>query len=208
MMQNSKIIGITGGISTGKSTVSGILKSRGYRIIDADEVSRDLMQKDKINYARVVRKFGKEILLPNREIDRKKLRNIVFDDPDKLAILNKITHESIYEEIKYLIRLHALFDKIIFVDIPLLVEGKIKRGESEGSIPFDEIWLVFVEQKIQVERLMKRDGISFEDAKKIIDAQMDLEQKKEFATRIFYNDKDREYLQEQIKQAIVEISGI
>ncbi|HEY4543806.1 MAG TPA: dephospho-CoA kinase [Tissierellaceae bacterium] len=170
---NIKIIGLTGGIATGKSTVSEILKKNGYTVIDADIIAREVVNIDKPSYEEIKKYFGNEILLENKEIDRKKLGSIVFNDIDKLLVLNELTHPYIYEEILKQVNINK--GKNIFIDIPLLFEEEDKIKKS--GIEFDEIWLVASDYDIQVQRLMKRDKISKEEAVKKIKLQMNLKEK-------------------------------
>ncbi len=202
MIQSKKVIGVTGGIATGKSTLMGLIKNRGYRIIDADSVAHKLMMKNRLNYRRIVSAFGREILLESGEIDRKKLRNIVFSDRDKLELLNRSTHSAIQDAIETETRLLLSIVDTVFVDIPLLVE-QIVKGSSITA--FDEIWLVYLDRETQTERLMARDSVSREDAEKAIAAQMDIDEKRKYATRVFCNGFDREGLERQLDVALKEL---
>ncbi|MFM1539163.1 dephospho-CoA kinase, partial [Helcococcus bovis] len=113
----SKIIGITGSIATGKSTVSNILKNKGYTVLDLDKIAHELMKKCEKNYINILSYFGDEILDEDGEIDRKKLGNIVFNDEKKLKKLNNLTHPNIFYTI--LGKINSLEEKIIFIDNPL-----------------------------------------------------------------------------------------
>lgn len=186
MIQNkSKIIGITGGIGTGKSTVTDIIKSRGYTVIDADKIARQVVEKHMPAYRKIVEVFGAEILQSNGDLDRKALGNIVFNNEDERLNLNNIVHSHIFEYMKSLIEKNIHICDIIFLDIPLLFEeyDKIK----EYGIIFDEIWLVYTDRKTQIERIIKRDKISEEDAISRIKSQIDIEEKKHKASEILDN---------------------
>lgn len=181
---NCKIIGITGGIATGKSTVTKIIQDKGYKVIDADEIAKSLMEKESASYKKTVEYFGKDILNESGEIDRKVLGEKVFSNPKLLKILNSITHPFIFKEIKNQME-ESCGEDIVFLDIPLLFEeydNILKYG-----IYFDEIWLIFADRDTQIDRLMKRNGFTKKEAIKRIDAQMDIDIKKEKSSRIIYN---------------------
>lgn len=198
---NIKIIGLTGGISTGKSTVSKILKDKGYTVIDADIIAREVVNIGKASYKEIIECFGEEILLENKEINRKKLGDIVFNDMDKLSQLNELTHPYIYEEI-----LEQISNKInksietIFIDIPLLFEEEDKIKKS--GIEFDEIWLVASDKDIQVQRLMNRDKISKEEAIKKIKLQMNLKEKIDKSDVVLYNNSSKKELELNVSKAL------
>lgn len=192
---NCKIIGITGGIATGKSTVTEYIKDKGYKVIDADKIAKNLMEKGSSSYKKTVEYFGKDILKESGEIDRKVLGSKVFSDPKLLKILNNITHPFIFREIKNQLE-ESYGEDVIFLDIPLLFEeydNILKYG-----IHFDEIWLVFADRETQIERLMKRNDLTKQEAIERIDAQMDIDIKKEKSTTIIYNLHSIENLRENI----------
>ena len=191
----SKIIGITGSIATGKSTAASIIKELGYKVIDADKIAHKLMEKGQPNYETIVEHFGKEILSENQEIDRKKLGKIVFNDNDKLELLNSISHPNIFFKIKKDIENST--EEIVFVDIPILIE-LIKKKKL--NIRLDEIWLVYVDRRTQIERLSKRNNISIVEAKNLVNNQISIEDKKKYADFIVDNSKDIDYLKYQIKE--------
>ncbi len=193
----SKIIGLTGSIATGKSTVSKYLIKKGYKVVDADKITHELMKKDNINYLEIVNYFGNSILDKDDEIDRKKLANIVFSDKNKLNALNNLTHPNIFNKINETIE--ESDEKIIFLDIALLIEF-IKN--NSWNISLDEIWLVYVNKDIQLERLMKRNDFTEKEAKIRIKSQMDIDEKIKYADFILYNDKDLEYLYRQIDERL------
>lgn len=193
----SRTIGLTGSIATGKSTVSKYLIKKGYKVVDADKITHELMKKDNINYVEIVKHFGNSILDKDDEIDRKKLANIVFSDENKLNALNNLTHPNIFNKINETIE--ESDEKIIFLDIALLIEF-IKN--NIWNISLDEIWLVYVNKDIQLERLMKRNNFSEKEAKIRIKAQMDIDEKIKYSDFILYNDRDLEYLYKQIDERL------
>lgn len=194
------LIGLTGGIATGKSTVSNILYERGYHIIDADKIARAVVEKGKDAYYGIIRFFGENILLENKEIDRKQLGKIIFNDKDSRESLNNIVHPYIFHEIKTQVENISNDNSVIFLDVPLLFEQY--KLWKEYSIDFHEIWLVYCDKNTQINRLMNRDKISKEDAIKRIDSQMSLEKKREMSSKAIDNSKDIEYLKKQIDRLL------
>lgn len=179
-MNQNKVIGLTGSIATGKSQVSNYLRDKGIKVVDADLIARGVVDipivKDEIKKA-----FGENIYV-NENLDRKKLAEIVFNNDKKRDILNDIMHPHIYKIILDEIKNSK---EIVFVDIPLLFENE-KVNEKFG-LKFDEIWLVYVDRETQIERLMKRDGISRDYAEKKINSQISVEEKRKKADVIIDN---------------------
>lgn len=162
------ILGLTGGISSGKSTVSNYFLEKEIPAIDADLVAKEVVEPRTPGLARVVAHFGSKILTPSGELDRKALGNIIFNDGQKREDLNQILHGEIGEVIEKRINdLKQEGKELIVLDIPLLFEADY---ESEC----DEIMTVFVSEETQKERLMKRDDINEEAALAKINSQMSL----------------------------------
>ncbi len=200
MKQNKpKVVGITGGIATGKSTVSKIIKNLGYEVIDADIISREVVEKGKPAYRELIAYFGDVILDEYGNIDRKELGNLIFNNEEKRKKLNSITHPYIMKAIKESIY-NKKEQKIVFVDIPLLIEEIDKLRDYD--IRFDEIWLVYVDEENQIDRLMKRDRIDRTEALNKIRAQMPIEVKKKYATIVIDNRGDIKDLDEQVRRFI------
>jgi len=200
MKQNSpKIIGITGGIATGKSTVSNMIRKMGYKVIDADIIAREVVQKGKPAYEEIVKCFGDTIIDEFGNINRKKLGNIIFIDEKKREKLNSITHPYIMEAIKQSID-DNMGEKIIFLDIPLLIEAL--DNLKDYNIYLDEIWLVYIDEESQIQRLMERDNISRREALNKIKAQMPMELKKKYATEVLDNRGSIADLEAQVKNLI------
>jgi dephospho-CoA kinase len=169
---NMKVIGITGGIASGKSYVSSVVKKSGYPVIDADHISKELSEKDKPVYNAIVRTFGESYLDENKNLDRQKLASLIFNDKQAKGLLNGISHPLIIDEMERQIK-NAESD-LVFVDVPLLYESHIENM-------FDKIVCVYLPRTIQIERLMKRDNITYEYAVKKIESQKSLEEKKNLA---------------------------
>ncbi|HPF44691.1 MAG TPA: dephospho-CoA kinase [Syntrophomonadaceae bacterium] len=177
-----KIIGLTGGIASGKSTVTKTLEKLGAIIIDSDELAHSIMQPYKPAWNDIVKLFGTEILNSDETINRDLLGQIVFNDAKKLKELNQITHWRIAERYKEDLRVIKKENPnaIVVMEIPLLYETHAERI-------CDEVWVVWVDRETQIERLMKRDNISQEDAIKRIEAQMDLDEKASMADVVIDN---------------------
>lgn len=176
------IAGLTGGIATGKSTVSSFLGEAGAVIIDADAIARDVVIKDLPAWHEIVKTFGKDVLLPDGEIDRARLGGIIFGDSSKKEILNGIVHPRVIRKVAEQIDKiqNEIPGSIIILDVPLLIEAGMNTG-------LEEVILVYTPEDIQIKRLVERDKISDEEALLKIRSQMPIEKKKEFATIIIDN---------------------
>lgn len=191
-----KVYGITGGIASGKSTVTGFLRDRGFMVIDADEVVRGLYKPGLKIYQAIVAAFGTEILDKSGEIDRKKLGALVFGSSVQRERLNAATHPIIQDEMDRRLRdAEAQGAAIIFVDSPLLIE----MGQTDR---YDAIILVCAEPLVQLERLMQRNQLSHEEARLRIESQMPLAQKKARADYLLHNDGDLESLKHQVEMLL------
>ncbi len=193
-----KVIGITGGIASGKSNVCNVIKNEGYQIIDSDKINRDLSLKDEPIYLKIVEKFGTEYLTSDGEIDKKKLAKLIFHDSKAKEELNNISHPIIINEIKRQIDLAT--DDIIFVEIPLLYEAHLEYL-------CDKVICVFLNKKTQVERLMQREGIDEDYALEKIHSQMDLYIKKIKADFVVDSKGDFDETKKQVIKILKEIKG-
>lgn len=167
-----KIIGLTGGIASGKSTVSRILKDLGGIIIDADETAHSVIEPHKPAWKDIVENFGQEILNPDMTINRDRLGEIVFLDPEQLDRLNHITHPRIMESLKdefQRIKTSSP-DAIVVLEVPLLYETFMDRM-------CDEVWVVWVDRETQLKRLIGRNNYSEAEAIRRIDSQIPLDEK-------------------------------
>lgn len=193
----SKNIVITGSISTGKSLVSNYLSEKGYQVIDADKIAHNLMDIGQINYIEIVNHFGQDILNEDKSIDRKALAKIVFNDKNELIKLNSLTHDNIFNKI-YEIQ-EASDEKLIFLDIPLYYESK---KDIDSILQVDEVWLVYARPEIQKSRLIKRNNYSEKEAKRRIDSQIPIDEKKEKANFIIDNSGSIEETYAQINEKL------
>jgi len=176
------LVGLTGGIATGKSTVSKMMQELGVPIVDADLIARQIVEPGKDAWKKIVKEFGEEILLENGEIDRPKLSKIVFNNADKRKAINSITHPHIYSEIrKQTTSLFFKGEQLVVLDLPLLYESNKMTGYLYKVI------VVTCDDDLQLERLMSRNQHSEEEAIKRIEAQMPLEKKCEMADIIIEN---------------------
>lgn len=165
-------IGITGGIASGKSHVAHILSSLGYEVIDADLISKQLTQKAQPIYNNIIQVFGKEFIDESEELNRKKLAEFIFHNPEQREVLNSISHPYIINEIKRRIKISS--QEILFLDIPLLYEAHLESL-------CDKIVCVYLNKETQIKRLMEREQISHSYAIAKINSQLSLEKKKEMA---------------------------
>ena len=186
-----KIIGITGGIASGKSTVTNFLREKGFQVVDADSVVHQLQKPGGRLYQLLVQHFGQEIILENGELNRPLLANLIFSNPEEREWSKQTQGEIIREELAALRDQLAQTEAIFFMDIPLLFE----QGYANW---FDETWLVYVDYDIQLERFMKRDYLSKEVAESRLSAQWSLEEKKKLASRILDNNGSRDQLVSQV----------
>lgn len=160
-----RVIGLTGGIASGKSTAARTLAELGARVVDADQVARDIVAPGQPALAEVVRAFGREVLLPDGTLDRKKLGAIIFADPDKRRTLNAITHPRIGMETQArLARLREEGAPVAIYEAALLVENGVHKA-------LDGLIVVACDEATQLERLVARDGFSLEEARARIAAQ-------------------------------------
>ena len=186
-----KIIGITGGIASGKSTVTNFLREKGFQVVDADTVVHQLQKPGGRLYQVLVQHFGQEIILENGELDRPLLASLIFSNPEEREWSKQTQGEIIREELAALRDQLVQTETIFFMDIPLLFE-------QDYSAWFDETWLVYVNRDVQVERFMERDHLSKEVAESRLSAQWSLEEKKKFSSHILDNNGSRDQLVSQV----------
>ena len=194
-----RIIGVTGGIASGKSNVCNIIKNMGFEVIDCDEISYRLSKKGCPIYDEILKAFGNDYLLDNGEIDRKKLGRLIFNDTKKKELLNKISHPIIIKEIKR--RIDNSENELIFLEAPLLYEAHIENL-------CDKVICVFLNKKHQVERLMERDGIDEDFALAKIHSQMDLDFKKSLANYVIDTRGTFDETRVQVEKVVNEIKGV
>ncbi|KAJ6983169.1 dephospho-CoA kinase isoform X1 [Populus alba] len=195
-----RIVGLTGGISSGKSTVSNLFKSHDIPVVDADIVARDVLKKGTGGYKRVVAAFGEDILQANGEVDRPKLGQIVFSDSGKRQLLNRLLAPFISSGIfREILKLWLKGCKVIVLDIPLLFEAKMDKWTKP-------IIVVWVDTETQLQRLMARDRIDEEAARNRTNAQMALDLKRSKADIVIDNSGTIEDLEEQFQKVLVQVT--
>lgn len=204
MKQNKpKVIVITGGIGTGKSTAVDIIKELGFMVLDSDKIVHEGYNIGKDLYFKVLNSFGNDILGKDGEIDRQKLGKIVFNDQVKLNLLNEIVHSYVYEKLSE--GIENSMDSVLFLDIPLILETKNNRDDI-----YDEIWLIYVSKEIQRQRLRERalkENKIPEDVLKIIEKQIPIDEKVSMADEVINNEGTVEELKRNIKN-LLKIKGI
>ena len=186
-----KIIGITGGIASGKSTVTNFLREQGFQVVDADAVVHQLQKPGGRLFEALVQHFGQKIILENGELDRPLLASLIFSNPEEREWSKQTQGEIIREELVALRDQLAQTEAIFFMDIPLLFE-------QDYASWFNETWLVYVDRDIQVERLMKRDQLSKDEAEFRLAAQWSLEKKKGLASHVLNNNGNQDQLLTQV----------
>lgn len=193
-----RLVVLTGGIACGKTTVANTLSNK-YKIpiVDSDKITHDLQEPGQRAYKKIVKAFGTDILAEDGHINRKELGKIIFTDPAKRKVLNKIVHPMVFQELfKGAILGWIKRNRVVILDIPLFFEVKLPK------IFFQDIITVAASDKVQLERLMKRNNFTEEEAKNRIQSQWPLEQKKEKSTIVINNDGDLEQLEKEVESVI------
>lgn len=200
-----KILGVTGGTGTGKSSVCMILKEEGGKIIDADKITRKLQKKGGAAYDEIVEYFTQDILLEDGELDRKKLGAIVFSDGEKLRKLNQIVHKHVTREIKRRVEKYSMEDsgkyRFLVLDVPIPIE--------EGFFDtVDYVWAVVANDDLRISRLMERMEITEEEAARRIASQMSNREYEELADCTIVNEEDifrlRSLVQYELKRFLAQ----
>jgi dephospho-CoA kinase len=192
-----KLVGLTGGIASGKSTVAEILKRQGAAIINADVLAREVVEPDRQAWTEIVNTFGTAVLQPDRALDRQKLRAIIFDDAAARKKIESIIHPQVRALAEQRIREHAAAGYAVIVyEVPLLFEGNLQEW-------LRPVILVACDVDTQRNRLQSRDNLSAAQAQKHIDAQMSLEAKRRLADYVIENNGSLENLKRQV-QAVLE----
>ena len=192
-----KIIGLTGGIATGKSTVSELLTAYGFKVVDADVASRKAVKKGSKGLDQIREKFGQEAIDDNGEMNRKYVGELVFNNPEQRIELNKIVH-PIVREIMEEEKNHYLNEGYnVIMDIPLLFENDLQDT-------VDEVWVVYTSESIQIERLMERNDLSQEDAKARVYSQISIDKKSRMADHVIDNLGDKLELKQNLQQLLEE----
>jgi dephospho-CoA kinase len=188
-------VGLTGGIASGKSTVSEAFARLGAKVLDADEVAREVVLPGKPAWTKLRHTFGPEFFHPDGEVNRNKLRRLVFADPEQRSRLNAIVHPEVMREIDF--RFEQLTSSaehaVVLVDIPLLMEVGVAHR-------FDKVVVVYANESVQVMRLMQRDGLSREEARQALSVQIDLREKAKKADFVIDNSGTAGKTQAQVEK--------
>jgi dephospho-CoA kinase len=198
-----KVIGLTGGIGSGKSTVSQFLAELGATIIDVDKVWHEALEPDTEIWRKIVAAFGTEILTTNREIDRKKLGKIVFANPEALTRLNNIMHPWMYKTVRaQLGEYRRRGVKVVVLELPLLVEVPLsmKAGEPSLSDEIDEVWVTIAPESTVLRRLKKKSGLSEPEILARIRSQLSLEERLKHADVVIDTNCRLDKLGEKVKE--------
>ncbi|GIO01207.1 dephospho-CoA kinase [Brevibacillus laterosporus] len=193
------ILGLTGGIASGKSTVAAMLRERGVTVIDADLIAREVVEVGKPAYNGIVKYFGTSVLDETGALNRAVLGEIIFSDREKRMVLNEIVHPEVRKEM----RLQATLaqergERLVFMDIPLLYESKL-------TYMVDRVVVVYVPESVQFIRLMERDEFDEEQAKKRLRAQMNIEEKRKLANYVIDNQGSRSDTQKQVDDLVTSL---
>jgi len=197
------VIGLTGGVASGKTTVSEVLREEGAILIDADQIARELVQPQTPAWQELVRVFGNEILDRDGSIHRQKLASLIFSNPRRRSLLNRILHPRIKEEISR--RLKGIQQKdpeaIVVIDAPLLIE-------TGGHREMDKVIVVVSTETQQIERLRRRNQLSEEQARAMLSSQMSLEEKTTVADYVICNEGSPEETRQKAKNVFKELKRI
>lgn len=192
------VVGLTGGIASGKSTVSNMIREKGYTIIDADVEARLAVEVGEPAYNDIIEYFGEQILLADNSIDRAKLGSIIFNDEEKRLKLNSIVHPDVRRRMVEK-REKALQngEELVIMDIPLLLESRLNDM-------VDKVLLVYVDAPIQLQRLMERNQLSEQEAKARIQSQMPLKEKVSLSDFVINNNGSIEDTKKQLEEILKE----
>ena len=189
-----RIIGLTGGIASGKSTVAKILEKHGAIVIDADQLAREVVAPGEAAYYDIIAAFGDGILNDDHTINRTALGKIVFADPEARRRLENITHPAIGKRAEEkLAELKRGGERAVFYMAPLLIE-------AGATSRVDEIWVVYIDTEEQIKRVMERDKITAEEARQKIAAQMPMEEKRRYGSVVIDNRGSLDQLEKRVEE--------
>lgn len=192
-----KVIGLTGGIASGKSTVSELLSVFGFKVVDADKAAREAVKKGSKGLAQVREVFGDEAIDENGEMNRRYMGDLVFNHPEKRLELNAIIHPIVRDIMEEEKQEYLKQGYNVIMDIPLLFEN-----ELENTV--DEVWVVYTSESIQMDRLMQRNNLSLEDAKARVYSQISIDKKSRMADHVIDNLGDKLELKQNLERLLGE----
>jgi dephospho-CoA kinase len=194
-----KWIGLTGGIATGKSTVAQILRTKGYVVVDADQIARQVVELGSEGLAAVVKAFGAQVLAPDQSLDRQKMAALVFAHPEQLKKLEAILHPLIRSSVAAIqTKLKKQGERVAFYDVPLLFE-------KEMQDQFDAVLVVACSADLQKQRLKQRDQLDSTQIEQRLKNQWDIEVKKNKADYVIENTKDLQHLENQLEKVLIKM---
>jgi dephospho-CoA kinase len=199
-----KLIGLTGGIGSGKSTVAGLLAAHGAHVVDADRIVHELQAAGTPLLEEIVEVFGPEVLRPDGELDRIALGQIVFRDPEARTRLGQIVHPKVGAEMMR--RVEAAREaghSLVILDVPLLLEG---RKPGAAGMPYHAIVVVWVPEDVQIARTVARDGCDPAEARRRVRAQMSLDAKRSLADHVIDNSGTQAETREQVKRLWLQLT--
>ncbi|MCT1913266.1 dephospho-CoA kinase [Staphylococcus ureilyticus] len=192
-----KVIGLTGGIASGKSTVSELLTAHGFKIVDADIASRKAVEKGSEGLEQVRSTFGEEAIDENGNMNREYVGDIIFNYPEKRLELNEIVHPIVRTIMEQEKEAFLKDGYNVIMDIPLLYENELQDT-------VDEVWLVYTSESIQIDRLMQRNDISMEDAKARVYSQISIDKKRRMADHVIDNRDSKLDLKQNLEQLLTD----
>ncbi|MFW0759654.1 dephospho-CoA kinase [Staphylococcus cohnii] len=192
-----KVIGLTGGIASGKSTVSELLTAHGFKIVDADIASRKAVEKGSEGLEQVRATFGEEAIDEDGNMNRGYVGDIVFNYPEKRLELNEIVHPIVRNIMEQEKKAFLKDGYNVIMDIPLLYENELQNT-------VDEVWLVYTSESIQIDRLMQRNDISMEDAKARVYSQISIDKKRRMADHVIDNRDSKLDLKQNLEQLLTD----
>lgn len=192
-----KVIGLTGGIASGKSTVSELLSVFGFKVVDADKAAREAVKKGSKGLAQVREVFGDEAIDENGEMNRRYMGDLVFNHPEKRLELNAIIHPIVRDIMEEEKQEYLKQGYNVIMDIPLLFEN-----ELENTV--DEVWVVYTSESIQMDRLMQRNNLSLEDAKARVYSQISIDKKSRMADHVIDNLGDKLEFKQNLERLLEE----
>lgn len=204
----SSVVGLTGGIGSGKSAVAGLLEKLGAVVVDADQIVHELQSPRAPLLGEIAAAFGSEVIDADGALDREALGAIVFRDEAKRLELNGIVHPKVGAEFgRRLAAAKEAGAAVIVLDIPLLFEGRKSGRGSAARMDFDALVVVWVPLELQIERQMARDGCARDEAVRRIEAQLPLDEKREQATHVIDNSGTLEETERQVRELYAELSA-
>ncbi|WP_440870305.1 dephospho-CoA kinase [Staphylococcus shinii] len=192
-----KVIGLTGGIASGKSTVSELLTAHGFKVVDADIASRQAVGKGTKGLTRVKEVFGDEAIDEDGNMNRSYVGEVIFNQPEKRLILNEIVHPIVRDIMEKEKAIYLGQGYNVIMDIPLLFENDLQET-------VDEVWLVYTSESIQIDRLMERDDLSMEEAKARVYSQISIDKKRRMADHVIDNRDTKLELKQNLEDLLLE----